>query len=104
LFPGRRLLRQQQPWRPAAFPFVLATSSEKGEGLEELRELVLAEFEKTLSDVELLVPFSQGGLLNELHQLAGEMEREDTPEGVRVSARIPTVVAERYGRYAVNGN
>ena len=58
----------------------------------------------TLSDVELLVPFSQGGLLNELHELAGEMEREDTPEGVRITARIPTVVAERYGRYAVNGN
>ena len=36
--------------------------------------------------------------------LAGEMEREDTPEGVRITARIPTVVAERYGRYAVNGN
>jgi GTP-binding protein HflX len=41
--------------------------------------------------------------LSELHTVAGEMEREDTPEGVRVSARIPTVVAERYGRYAVNG-
>ena len=49
------------------------------------------------------MPFSQGALLNELHELAGEMEREDTPEGVRVTARIPTVVAERYGRYAVNG-
>ena len=64
---------------------------------------IAAEFERTLSDIELLVPFSQGALLNELHELAGEMEREDTPEGVRVSARIPTVVAERYGRYAVNG-
>ena len=71
--------------------------------LEELRERILAEFERTLSDVELLVPFSQGALLNELHELAGEMEREDTPEGVRVNARIPTVVAERYDRYAVNG-
>ena len=45
----------------------------------------------------------RAALLNELHELAGEMEREDTPEGVRVTARIPTVVAERYGRYAVNG-
>jgi GTP-binding protein HflX len=79
-------------------------SAVTGEGLEDLRERVEAEFEKTLSDDDLLVPFSQGGLLNELHQLSGEMEREDTAEGVRITARIPTVVAERYGRYAVNGN
>jgi GTP-binding protein HflX len=49
------------------------------------------------------VPFAEGSLLSELHDVAGEMEREDTPEGVRVTARIPAVVAERYGRYAVNG-
>jgi len=85
-------------------PDAALVSAVTGEGLDDLRERVLAEFEKTLSDIELLVPFSQGGLLNELHELAGEMEREDTPEGVRITARIPTVVAERYGRYAVNGN
>ncbi len=84
-------------------PEAVLVSAASGEGLEDLRERVLLEFERTLSDIELLVPFSQGALLNELHELAGEMEREDTPEGVRVSARIPTVVAERYGRYAVNG-
>ena len=84
-------------------PEAVLVSAASGEGLEDLRERILAEFERTLSDIELLVPFSQGALLNELHELAGEMEREDTPEGVRVTARIPTVVAERYGRYAVNG-
>src|SRR3954451_8409070 len=85
-------------------PDAALVSAVTGEGLEDLRERIVAEFERTLSDVELLVPFSQGGLLNELQQLAGEMEREDTPEGVRISARIPGVVAERYGRYAVNGH
>ena len=65
-----------------------------GEGLEDLRERMLAEFERTLSDIELLVPFSQGALLNELHELAGEMEREDTPEGVRVTRPDP----DRRGR------
>ena len=49
------------------------------------------------------MPFSEGALLSEIHDVAGEMEREDTPEGVRVTARIPKVVAERYDRYAVNG-
>jgi GTP-binding protein HflX len=31
------------------------------------------------------------------------MERTDTPEGVLVTAKLPAVVAERFGRYAVNG-
>src|ERR671925_289973 len=75
-----------------------------GEGLDTLGERVAAEFERTLRDVELLVPFSEGGTLSELHDFAGDLEREDTEEGVRISARLPTVMAERYGRYAVNGN
>jgi GTP-binding protein HflX len=84
-------------------PEAVLVSARTGEGLDELKERVTDEFEKTLKDVELLVPFSEGGLLSELHDVAGEMEREDTPEGVRLSARLPTVVAERYSRYSVNG-
>jgi len=32
------------------------------------------------------VPYDEGGRLSELHDLAGEMEREDTPEGARIRA------------------
>ena len=48
-------------------------------------------------------PFSEGGTLSELHDVAGDLERSDTPEGVRVSARLPAVVAERFDRYATDG-
>ena len=85
-------------------PDASLVSAVTGEGLEELRERIAREFERTLRDVDLLVPFSEGGLLSELHDVAGELEREDTAEGVRVQARLPAVVAERYGRYAMNGN
>ena len=43
----------------------------------------------TLRPVELLVPYADGGSLAELHELAGEVAREDTPEGVRVRALVP---------------
>src|SRR3954467_4447355 len=85
-------------------PDAVLVSAQTGEGLDELRERITQEFEKTLKDVELLVPFSEGALLSEIHEVAGEMEREDTPEGVKVTARIPSVVAERYGRYSRNGH
>jgi GTPase len=74
-----------------------------GEGMEDLQERIATEFERTLRDVELLVPFSDGGTLSELHDVAGEVERTDTADGVRVLARLPQVVAERFERYALNG-
>jgi GTP-binding protein HflX len=74
-----------------------------GEGLESLGERIAAEFERTLRDVELLVPFSDGGTLSELHEVAGDLERQDTPDGVRVSVRLPAVIAARFDRYAVTG-
>jgi GTP-binding protein HflX len=85
-------------------PDASLVSAVTGEGLDELRERISAEFERTLRDVELLVPFSEGGLLSELHDVAGDLEREDTEEGVRITVRLPAVVAERYDRYAVNGD
>jgi GTP-binding protein HflX len=78
-------------------------SAVTGEGLEELGEAIADAFERSLQDVELLVPFSEGQTLSELHDVAGDLEREDTAEGVKVTARLPAVVAERYDRYA-NGD
>jgi GTP-binding protein HflX len=78
-------------------------SAVTGEGLEELQERIADEFERQMRDVELLVPFSEGGTLSELHDVAGDLERTDTPDGVRVLARLPAVIAERFDRYEVNG-
>ncbi|MEA2311437.1 MAG: GTPase, partial [Solirubrobacteraceae bacterium] len=83
-------------------PDAFLVSAATGEGLDELREHLAAEFERTLRPVELLVPYSEGGTLSDLHDAAGDLERTDTPEGVLVSARLPAVLAERYGRYAVD--
>jgi GTP-binding protein HflX len=85
-------------------PDAVLVSAVTGEGLEDLRERIGAEFERTLRDVALLVPYSEGGTLSDLHDLAGELSRTDTADGVLVTARIPAVVAERFDRYAVNGD
>ena len=68
-------------------------SAATGEGLDDLREAIEARFLATLRSMELLVPYGEGGPLSELHDLAGDMEREDTPEGVMVRARVPAVAA-----------
>jgi GTPase len=85
-------------------PDAVLVSAVTGEGIDVLRERIAAEFEATLRDVALLVPYSEGGTLSDLHDVAGELSRTDTAEGVLVTARLPAVVAHRYGRYAVDGN
>jgi GTP-binding protein HflX len=83
-------------------PDGLLVSAITGEGLDELRAVIAADFERTLVDSDLLVPFNDGGVLSELHDIAGDLDREDTPEGVRVSVRLPAAVAERYERYVAS--
>jgi GTP-binding protein HflX len=84
-------------------PDAIAISAATGEGLEQLRERIAGAFEETLRPVELLLPYSEGGVLAELHTLAGDLEREDRPEGVVVKARIPAAVAHRFADFARNG-
>jgi GTPase len=74
-----------------------------GEGLDRLSDAIEQAFARTLTSVELLLPFSEGGRLAELHDVAGDLHREDTPDGVRVVARLPASVAERYSRFSLNG-
>ncbi len=82
-------------------PDALLVSAQTGEGLDVLGERVEETFRATLRPIELLLPYREGGRLAELHDLAGELQREDTPEGVRVHALVPARVAERYARFAV---
>jgi GTPase len=74
-----------------------------GEGLPELTERIEEEFARALRTVELMIPYDEGSRLAELHHLAGDLEREETPDGVRVIVRLPATVAARYEPFALNG-
>ena len=67
-----------------------------GEGLDELRERIEKAFEETLTEVELLVPYSQGARLHELHEVAGDLERTDREDGVLVHAKVPRAELHRF--------
>jgi GTP-binding protein HflX len=85
------------------YPRAIQVSAITGDGLDALSEAIEARFLATLRPMELLVPYEEGGSLSELHDLAGEMEREDTASGVRVRARVPAGVAPRFERFTVDG-
>jgi GTP-binding protein HflX len=83
-------------------PDAVLVSGHTGEGVDGLIVRIETAFARTLSEVELLVPYEEGGRLAELHELAGDLEREDTPDGVRVLARLPVPIAARYAPFVLS--
>jgi len=71
------------------------------EGLDQLRERIEEAFAETLTEVELLIPYTEGGRLHELHEVAGDLERTDREDGVLVHAKVPSAEMHRFSDLAV---
>src|SRR6266576_2511203 len=92
---GRRRLANR-------YPDALQISALTGECLEELRARIAGRFGERFERVRLLVPYEEGARLNELYALGAPIdEREDTPEGVLVVARLPRRELHRYAPYLI---
>ena len=79
-------------------------SAAEGEGIEQLVERIVEDLLRRTRKVELLVPYADGGRLAELHEIAGDLQREDTPDGVRVTVRLTETTAARFAAFAVSAN
>ena len=84
-------------------PRAVLVSSHTGEGLDLLAERIEHEFEQTLQEVELLIPYDEGSQLATLHELDGDLEREETASGIRIRAHLTAATAARFDRFATNG-
>ena len=92
---GRRRLANR-------FPGALQVSALDGEGLDELRAELARRFEDRWERVRLLVPYEEGGRLSELYALGTPVEqREDTPDGVLVVARLPRRDLVRFAPFLI---
>jgi GTP-binding protein HflX len=92
---GRRRLANR-------FPEAAQVSALTGEGLEELKAELARRFEDRWERVRLLVPYAEGGRLAELYALGTPVEdREDTPDGVLVIARLPRRELARFAPFLI---
>ncbi|MGB2851704.1 MAG: GTPase HflX [Solirubrobacterales bacterium] len=82
---------------------LVGISAQSGDGIPELLDAIERSFEATLRPMEMLIPYDDGASLSELHSIAGPLEREDGPDGVRVSARVPAALVHRFEPYELNG-
>ncbi|HUE95396.1 MAG TPA: hypothetical protein VMN39_01995, partial [Longimicrobiaceae bacterium] len=81
----------------------IGVSAVTAEGIPELMDAIEHAFDETLQAMDLLIPYSAGEMLSELHAVAGRLEREDGPDGVRVQARVPAALAHRFEPFELNG-
>jgi GTP-binding protein HflX len=92
---GRRRLANRFPGAPHV-------SAATGEGLERLRARLAEHFGSRWELVRLLVPYDAGARLSELYSLGAPIEeREDTPDGVLVVARLPRRELQRFAPYLI---
>jgi GTP-binding protein HflX len=82
-------------------PGAVLVSALAGEGLDGLRQGIEDAFEDTLAEVELLIPYSQGARLHELHEIAGDLDRTERDDGVLVRAKVPVAELHRFDDLAV---
>jgi GTP-binding protein HflX len=84
------------------YPDALQVSALTGDGLDALRERIADRFAERFEPVRLLLPYNEGGKLNELYALGAPIdERQDTGEGVLVVARLPRREISRFAPYLV---
>ena len=92
---GRRRLANRFPGAPQV-------SALTGEGLDDLQAELARRFEDRWERVRLLVPYDHGRELAELYALGTPIEeREDTPDGVMVIARLPRRDLPRYAPFLI---
>jgi GTP-binding protein HflX len=84
------------------YPDAVQVSALTGEGIDDLRERIADRFAERFEPVRLLLPYQDGGKLNELYALGAPIEqRQDTGEGVLVVARLPRREIRRFAPYLV---
>src|ERR1700709_1455302 len=84
-----------------AHPEAALVSAVDGEGLDQLRAMIETAFDETLAEGELLVPYTEGGRLPELHEVAGEAGGRGRGDGVLVHAKVAVSELHRFDDLAV---
>ncbi len=81
-------------------PHAVVTSAQTGAGVDEVIAAIEADLPRPTVEVDALVPYARGDLINQLH-LHGEIESlEHTAEGTRVRARVHAGLAGELSAFA----
>ncbi|KAJ1684760.1 hypothetical protein LUZ63_020031 [Rhynchospora breviuscula] len=82
-------------------PHAVAVSAQSGAGIAEALAAVEADLPHPAVEVQALLPYSRGDLLNQIHERGEVLSLEHTADGTRVEARVNEDLAGALAEYAV---
>ncbi|MBQ2698587.1 MAG: GTPase HflX [Firmicutes bacterium] len=80
----------------------VSVSALTGQGIDELKQLLLHKLDADRRQLRLLLPYAQGGVLDELHRGGKVLSVDYEERGIVVEVILPPDLAGRYGRFAVD--
>jgi GTP-binding protein HflX len=84
------------------FPDAVLVSARQQLHLDDLMDRIAQEFANRWERVELLVPYAEAGVLNELYEAGAPVERSDEEDGIHASAHLPKRLVPKVAQYRVN--
>ncbi|MBR7114094.1 MAG: GTPase HflX, partial [Firmicutes bacterium] len=80
----------------------VSVSALTGQGIDELKQLLLHKLDADRRQLRLLLPYAQGGVLDELHRCGKVLSVDYEERGIVVEVILPPDLAGRYGRFALD--
>ncbi|MFC9395626.1 GTPase HflX [Streptomyces sp. NPDC057027] len=77
----------------------IVVSARSGQGIDELLALIDSELPRPQVELEVLVPYTQGGLVSRVHAEGEVQSEEHTPEGTLLKARVHEELAALLAPY-----
>lgn len=94
-----RLDSEVQEQLARRYPEAVFVSAKQGIALDQLTNEIARRFEDRFVSVELLVPYSDAGLLHELYAAGAPVQRRDEEDGIHASAHLPVRLLKRVEKY-----
>ena len=82
----------------------VVVSARTGQGIDELLSRIADELPKPDVEIDVLIPYERGDLLNRLHENGEILASEHTAEGTRVHAKVHAHRVGDYTAYRVAGD
>ncbi|MFP5346430.1 MAG: GTPase HflX [Actinomycetes bacterium] len=84
-------------------PHSVLVSARTGQGIPELRSLIEAELPRPDLEVQVLVPYERGDLVNRVHTTGEVLSEEHTGEGTAMRARVGRELAADLAEFVTAG-
>jgi GTP-binding protein HflX len=75
-----------------------------GQGMGNLLQVVESALEDNMEPITIFLPYKRGDMLTLFHQRGRVTHEEHTPEGIRVSGRVPARLIPYFDSFREDGN